>query len=158
MLSIDQHLFSEKETLSYGSRFAHALRTLPTCTLILFLDGPLGTGKTTFTRGTLRALGVSGPIKSPSFSLVEVYEVDRWHILHIDLYRLTHPRAWETIGLETPEDGKTTMWIIEWASRAQDTLPPADLVISFSLSCDFTLTLHLQATSPHGHHVLAHLP
>lgn len=92
----------------------------------LYLSGDLGSGKTTFARALLRALGFRGRVKSPSFSLVESYDLSRFRLYHFDFYRLTSDRDWLDAGFEE-YIGPPGVAIVEWPERAADSLPPADL-------------------------------
>jgi tRNA threonylcarbamoyladenosine biosynthesis protein TsaE len=90
------------------------------------LQGPLGAGKTTFARHLLRALGVSGRIKSPSYAVVEPYELDRGAAWHFDFYRFDNEREWEDAGFRDIFAGPG-LKLVEWPERAGETLPVPDL-------------------------------
>jgi tRNA threonylcarbamoyladenosine biosynthesis protein TsaE len=96
---------------------AHVLASELTFPLVLTFDGALGTGKTTLIRGILRALGVTGAIKSPTFSLVESYPLTNYIFHHFDLYRLSDETELEAVGFRDyfAED---TICCIEWPTRA----------------------------------------
>ncbi len=95
---------------------------------LVFLRGPLGAGKTTLVRGWLRALGYDGPVKSPTFTLVEPYELDSVQILHFDLFRIANPSEIEYIGmLEHLETSQ--LQFVEWPERGESHLPDPDLDI-----------------------------
>ena len=119
------------ETEALGSRLA-ATRPPGTDLAILYLEGDLGAGKTTFARGFLNGCGVSGPIKSPTYTLVEMYETSAVHVLHLDLYRLVDPEELETLGLrEFARPGY--IWLIEWPDRGTGRLPFPDLSVTLSV-------------------------
>lgn len=102
---------------------------------IVTLSGELGAGKSTFARGALRALGVQGTIKSPSYTLIESYELPGITVLHLDLYRLHDPDELENLGLaDYHRPGH--LWLIEWPERGAGRLPPADLGFVFSIAND----------------------
>jgi len=95
---------------------------------VIYLYGDLGAGKTTLTRGFLRALGVTGAVRSPTYTLVEVYEVGALTAVHLDLYRLRDPSELDNLGLrEWARPGH--IWLVEWPERGSDRLPGADLIV-----------------------------
>ena len=102
---------------------------------IVYLRGELGSGKSTFARGVLRALGVQGPIKSPSYTLIETYELPAVTAVHLDLYRLLDPEELEHLGLaDFHRPG--FLWLVEWPERGAGRLPEADLQLQFSMGAD----------------------
>ena len=95
---------------------------------VIYLQGNLGAGKTTLVRGLLRALGVQGTIRSPTYTLLEPYEIQGRRLIHLDLYRLKDPTEIEQLGLRDypPE---RCWWLVEWPERGVGFLPAADLSI-----------------------------
>jgi tRNA threonylcarbamoyladenosine biosynthesis protein TsaE len=99
------------------------------------LAGDLGTGKTTLVRGLLRALGVQGPIKSPTFALLEPYVVSSLDFYHFDFYRLTDPAEFASAGFRE-YFGPGSVCLIEWPERAGDRLPTADIAVALQVEGD----------------------
>jgi tRNA threonylcarbamoyladenosine biosynthesis protein TsaE len=99
---------------------------------IVTLSGELGSGKSTFARGALRALGVAGAIKSPTYTLLETYELPGVNVVHLDLYRLKDPGELENLGL-ADYDRPGQLWLIEWPENGVGRLPPPDVEFKFSI-------------------------
>lgn len=118
--------------------------------MVVTLSGPLGAGKTTFARGVLRALGWRGPVKSPSYTLLESYPFSSLYFYHFDFYRFADPEEWETLGAAecfTPQ----SVCLVEWPERVHGLLPPADLEVRFVPSTGGDgRTLELAATTTAG--------
>lgn len=113
-------------TESFGARLAHALGDAGA---VVALAGPLGAGKTTLVRGCLRALGHAGPVRSPTYTLVEPYAFGDRRVLHIDLYRIAAADELESLGLREETDG-CAVWLIEWPERGAGRLPAPDLTLA----------------------------
>lgn len=106
-------------------RLARMLARSAPVPAIVHLRGDLGAGKSTLARGWLRALGVEGSIRSPTYTLVERYPLARGgEALHLDLYRIGDGAELEFLGLD---DADAALWLIEWPERGGHALPPADL-------------------------------
>lgn len=124
------HLSDAAATEALGSRLAglltDACRNTP---LVVHLEGPLGAGKTTLVRGLLRGLGHAGRVRSPTFTLLEPYDLPACDVVHLDLYRLADPGELEYLGLaDMLRPG--TLVLVEWAEKGGDRLPVADLRIA----------------------------
>lgn len=119
----------EAATIAMGAALASALEP----GLSIHLRGDLGAGKTTLVRGVLRGLGYRGPVKSPTYALVELYEVSRLVLHHFDFYRFHDPREWIDAGFRESFNGSTVS-LIEWPEKAGGLLPPADVEIDLASS------------------------
>lgn len=96
---------------------------------VVWLQGPLGSGKSTLARAFLRALGVEGAVRSPTYTLVEPYDTEHGTVLHMDCYRLADADELEFLGLrDTPPEA--ALWLIEWPERVAEGLPEPDIVIT----------------------------
>ena len=122
---------SEAAMLELGATLA---ARLPDNARVL-LDGELGVGKTTLARGVLRGLGFQGPVKSPTYTIVEPYEFSGKRVYHFDFYRIEDPRELEFIGLDELVE-QPGIKLMEWPQRAGDRLPPADFKVRISSDGD----------------------
>lgn len=121
--SFTQYLPDEASTVAAGSAVGRALNP----GAIVFLMGELGAGKTTFTRGALRALGHAGSVKSPTYTLCEPYDLaSAGQLCHLDLYRLSNPEELEFLGIRDYVASGAVLFI-EWPSKGEGWLPSPDL-------------------------------
>ena len=121
-------LSTENDTQQLAKQMAQSIQP----PALIFLEGPLGAGKTTFVRGFLAGLGFKGTVKSPTFTLVETYTLDKRRVAHFDLYRIKDPAELEALGIRDyfTED---TVCIIEWASKAVQNLPEPSILCKLSI-------------------------
>lgn len=118
------------------------------------LHGDLGAGKTTFVRHLLRALGAQGRIKSPTYAVVEPYELPGLAAWHFDFYRFDDPREWEDAGFRDVFAGPG-LKVAEWPEKAAGLLPRADLDIHLAVADDEARQVTLRANTPRGAELLA---
>jgi tRNA threonylcarbamoyladenosine biosynthesis protein TsaE len=123
------------DTEALGARFASGLRAARDTSKslhVVYLTGDLGAGKTTFARGFLHALDITGAIRSPTYTLLETYETSTATVVHLDLYRLRDPGELEPLGLrDLALPGH--LWLIEWAERGAGWLPAPDIDVQFAV-------------------------
>ena len=144
MRSVTLSVATETDMEALGGRFASALGDLKLVTL----DGPLGAGKTTLVRGLLHALGRHGAVKSPTFTLVEPYEINSRRFYHFDLYRLNDPQELEFLGMRDYLAG-SDLCVVEWAERAGRLLPAPDVAVMIAPT-DSGRSVTMTAHTPQG--------
>ncbi|QJD70302.1 tRNA (adenosine(37)-N6)-threonylcarbamoyltransferase complex ATPase subunit type 1 TsaE [Marinobacterium sp. LSUCC0821] len=123
---------------------------------VIFLEGNLGMGKTTLTRGLIQGLGHRGAVKSPTYTLVEPYLLDGRQIYHFDLYRLSEPEELEYMGIRDYFD-QEALCLVEWAERGEGMLPTPDLEIKLE-PLEQGRKLSLFAMTAKGRDLLQQLP
>ena len=114
-----------------GGRLARSYPERDEGLAVVYLTGELGAGKTTFARGFLRAQGIQGPVRSPSYTLLEIYETGARTTLHLDLYRLRDASELDNLGLREWAKPRH-LWLIEWPERLGALLPAHRLELSFA--------------------------
>ncbi|MDB5872146.1 MAG: hypothetical protein JWQ07_1588 [Ramlibacter sp.] len=141
---------SEDDTRAFAARLAaHP----PIAQAFIELHGDLGAGKTTFVRHLLRALGVQGRVKSPTYAVVEPHEAPGLAIWHFDFFRFNDPREWEDAGFRDVFAGPG-LKLAEWPEKAEGLLPKADLVIRIEVLADESRSVTLLAQTPLGQELL----
>lgn len=135
---------------SATQRFANALAEVPGLrNAFIELRGDLGAGKTTLVRHLLRALGVQGRVKSPTYAVVEPYELPDLHVWHFDFYRFSDPREWEDAGFRDIF-ASPGLKLAEWPDKAAGFIPQADLIIHLEAMDDDVRDVVLTAQTPTG--------
>jgi len=146
---------SAEETEALGWQLASVRPGDASALAVLWLTGELGAGKTTFARGLLAALGVTGAVRSPTYTLLELHELASQTVLHVDLYRLRDPSELDSLGLrDWARPG--CLWLIEWPDRAASRLPAPDLILTFTVGIA-AHEIELRAQSPLGEKWLSQL-
>jgi tRNA threonylcarbamoyladenosine biosynthesis protein TsaE len=146
-------LSSEADTLRLGAALAAHLAP----GMVIWLDGDLGAGKTTLVRGLLRAAGEAGPVKSPTYTLVEVHVVSGLNFYHFDFYRFNQAEEYLDAGLDEYFSG-SGVCLVEWPDKAAPYLPAADMRIELRLepgAGDGKRTARIMAASDRGRTCLA---
>jgi len=130
-MQLTRHLPAEADTLALGAAVAAGL----TPGMVIYLRGELGAGKTTLARGLLQSLGVTERIKSPTYTLVEPYNISSLYLYHFDFYRLQHPDEWVDAGFRD-YFSSGAVCLVEWPDKAGAQLPAADMTIDLATAGD----------------------
>ena len=141
---------SEDDTAAFAAQLA-AQPLLANA--FITLHGELGAGKTTLVRHLLRALGVEGRIKSPTYAVVEPHEAPGLAIWHFDFYRFSDPREWEDAGFRDIF-ASPGLKLAEWPQKAAALIPPADIAIDIEALDDTVRRVTLEAHTAQGHRLL----
>ena len=124
-MMVETFIHNEDEMLRFGARLAKLIQP----PMLVYLQGPLGAGKTTLVRGVLQGLKHTAAVKSPTYTIVEPYEFAEFTLYHFDLYRLNDPAELEALGFRDYLSGDA-LCILEWPERGAGWLPQADVNIS----------------------------
>jgi len=122
-------LVDSEATIAMGNTLAQLIKDELKKGVIVYLHGDLGAGKTTLTRGFVQGMGHKGNVKSPTYTLVEPYELNAWNVYHFDLYRLADPEELEYIGIRDYFE-ENSCCFIEWPEKGEGLLPKPDLIIT----------------------------
>lgn len=151
------HLADEAATVQFAARIAKLI--VPNLTICL--QGDLGAGKTTLVRGILQVLGYVGKVKSPTYTILETYDINienglKLTINHFDLYRFNDEEEWEAAGFRDAFNAQSVSFI-EWPEKAQSCLPQADLILMLAISQTAGRQLTINAISPKGEQLITAL-
>lgn len=141
---------------AFGKQLINAICRLPSQqNVTLYLNGDLGAGKTTLSRGMIQGLGYSGNVKSPTYTLVEEYAIGEKIIYHFDLYRLADPEELEFMGIRD-YFADNTICLIEWAEKGADLLSSPDLLVNIGYA-ENARNIELVAQSTMGQQIIQQL-
>ena len=153
MKQLNYFLKDEAATLAIGASLAKVQHGLSEPqSFVVYLNGDLGAGKTTLTRGFVRGMGHKGNVKSPTYTLVEPYELAQWRVFHFDLYRLSNPEELEYMGIRDYFNDNCCCFI-EWPEKGLGLLAQADLIINLAYQGDQRV-ITLKAQTAHGEKIL----
>lgn len=159
MDTVELVLPDEPATVRWAAGLANALRTEPLAEqrFVIHLSGDLGTGKTALVRAMLRELGFSGPVKSPTFTLVEPYNLPNFSVYHFDLYRFSSGDQWFDAGFDDILAGPGLM-LLEWPEKAAGALGAPDLLLELiAPGDDDRRRLHARAFTEGGRRCLSRI-
>ena len=149
------NLIDENATVAMGQQLAHLVTKKLTQGIVVYLHGDLGAGKTTFTRGFVKGMGHQGNVKSPTYTLVEPYELPPWRIFHFDLYRLADPEELEFMGIRD-YFADDCCCFVEWPDKGKGVIAEADLIINIAYFGE-QRTINFQPLSANGQLIVSEL-
>jgi hydrolase, P-loop family len=151
-----QYVADEAEMCAFGHRLVETICSESHSKgVTLYLNGPLGAGKTTLSRGIIQGLGHKGKVKSPTYTLVEEYRLQDKNIYHFDLYRLNDPEELEFMGIRDYFT-ENSICLIEWAEKGQGLLAEPDLLVNIDYTNN-ARNVQLIAKSKLGNNIIKHL-
>ena len=151
-----QYVADEAEMCAFGHRLVETICSESHSKgVTLYLNGPLGAGKTTLSRGIIQGLGHKGKVKSPTYTLVEEYRLQDKNIYHFDLYRLSDPEELEFMGIRDYFT-ENSICLIEWAEKGLGLLAEPDLLVNIDYA-DNARNVQLIAKSKLGNNIIKHL-
>lgn len=153
-MQLQKTLVSEEDTRNFAELWANAVKDLA-LPLNIHLIGDLGAGKTAFCRGFIQSMGFNGRVKSPTYTLVEPYDVPHWRIYHFDLYRLADPEELEFIGIRDYSSNESVC-LVEWPQKGEGMLPSPDLTITIEFT-EQGRNMVVKALSDQGEKVILEL-
>lgn len=156
-MTVEHVAYGTDAMRAFGARLARALLAAPADqSWLVTLSGDLGAGKTTLVGGLLVELGHAGPVRSPTYTLIEPYRLQGRDIAHCDLYRLRHPDELDDLGLRDLQ-GAGSVLLVEWPEKAQGRLGAADVALTLDYAGPEARKLVVEARSPAGRALLAWL-
>jgi tRNA threonylcarbamoyladenosine biosynthesis protein TsaE len=145
---------TEAELAAAAAELSRCWRDHEFRTLLVGLRGPLGSGKTTWARAMLRGLGYEGRVPSPTYTLLEEYEVGTFRVVHIDLYRLKDAAEIESLGVRDELDTAQVWLLTEWPERAPSLLERCDVLLDFTPVAETGRVVVMSASSAVGRRAL----
>jgi tRNA threonylcarbamoyladenosine biosynthesis protein TsaE len=145
-------LADEMATIAMGNRIAEIVKSELKAGITVYLNGDLGAGKTTLTRGFVQGMGHIGHVKSPTYTLVEPYDLQEWQVYHFDLYRLADPEELEYMGIRDYFNSNSCSFI-EWPEKGFGMIAAADMVIDLTYIGE-QRSITIQASSAIGQQIL----
>jgi len=155
MKQLEYFLADELATIAFGNSLAQVVLAEKQQALIVYLHGDLGAGKTTLTRGFVQGMGHKGNVKSPTYTIVEPYELANWRVYHFDLYRLSDPEELEYLGIRDYFSSDCCCFI-EWPEKGAQFLSKADIEINMLYKQDQRI-IKLISCSERGNFILTAL-
>ncbi|ARU64696.1 tRNA (adenosine(37)-N6)-threonylcarbamoyltransferase complex ATPase subunit type 1 TsaE [Histophilus somni] len=155
-MNYQTYIPDEYTMCQFGKKLIHSIAQIKSNKgITLYLQGDLGAGKTTLSRGMIQGIGHTGNVKSPTYTLVEEYHLGEKDIYHFDLYRLSDPEELEFMGIRDYFNERS-ICLIEWAEKGQGILPEPDLIVHINYFDD-ARSIELHSISEQGHLIIQQL-